>query len=136
MNRYIKKVEWCDARHLYLAVPLTDNIHVYCVDYMPYEELPIVGLASLEVSDAVNEGLRIWTSKLTATLPERPDVPNTAISLRLTATDGTVYLMGFGKRPHPKITVSDMHPSNASGLCACCFQAELKGPIPTLTLCS
>lgn len=136
MNKYIKKVEWCNARHLYLAVPLTDNIHVYCVDYMPYEELPVVGLASLEVSDAVDNGVRLWTSKLTATLPERPAVPDTAVSLRLTAVDGTVFLMGLDCRPHPVVTIDDRHPSNASGLCACSFQALLKGSMPALVLCS
>lgn len=136
MNKYIKKVEWCNARHLYLAVPLTDNIHVCCVDYMPYEELPVVGLASLEVSDAVDNGVRLWTSKLTATLPSRPAVPNVPKSFRLTATDGTVYLLGLSERPYPVVTVKDDHPAVTKGICACTITAVLSGPVPALMLCT
>lgn len=136
MNRYIKKVEWCAARHLYLAVPLKDNLQVYCIDYMPYEELPIVGLASLEVSDNVEKGVRIWKSELSMTLPSRPSVPDVPMSFRLTAVDGTIYLMGLSDRPHPVVTVKDNHPAATSGKCACAMTAVLNGPLPALMQCS
>lgn len=136
MLRYIKNVEWCDARHLHLAVPMIDNIKVYCADYMPYEPLPVVGLASLEVSDDIENGVRVWTSKLSLTLPDRIASPDYPVSFRLTAVDGTQYLMGLSNRPHPVVRFDDKHPSTASNQCACIMNVILKGPIPTLQFCS
>lgn len=132
MIRFIKKVEWCDAKHLHLAVPLPDNISVYCEDYMPYRELPIVGLASMEVADKVDNGRRVWTSKVSATLQERPSVPNTPMSIRLTAIDGTKYIMGLSSRPHPVITVQDKVSESTTGLCSCVFMATMEGAMPIL----
>lgn len=132
MIRFINKVEWCDARHLHLAVPFPDNITVYCEDYMPYRELPIVGLASMEVSDKVDNGARIWTSKVSATLQSRPEVPNTPMSIRLTSVDGTRYIMGLSSRPYPVITVQDNVAESTTGQCSCLFMATMQGPMPIL----
>ena len=132
MIRYINKVEWCDARHLRLAVPMTDSLTVYCRDYMPYQKIEIVGLAELEVSDSVDNGVRVWTSKLAAVLPCRLPTPANPVSLRLTATDGTRYILGLSNRPYPTITFSDKHPSGLEQPCSCVMNAVLKGPIPAL----
>lgn len=134
MIRFIKKVEWCEAKHLHLAVPLPDNISVYCEDYMPYRELPIVGLASMEVADKVDKGRRVWTSKVSATLPSRPSVPNAPMSIRLTAVDGTQYIMGLSSRPHPVITVQDKFPDSPTGQCSCIFSATMQGSMPILRI--
>lgn len=136
MNKYIAKIEWCPARHLSLATPMPDNLRVYLTDYMPYEELCIVGLASLEISDEIVSGVRVWTSKVVATLPERISAPDAAVSLRLTAVDGTQYIMGLSDRPHPVVAFDDKHPSSPSGQCACAISAVLKGPLPALIICS
>ena len=132
MITFIKKIEWCDAKHLHLAVPLPDNISVYCEDYMPYKSLPIVGIASMEVSDKVDNGYRIWTSKVSATLQSRPSVPNTPISVRLTAVDGTKYIMGLSSRPHPVITVQDKCADTLGGKCSCTLIVTMQGAIPIL----
>ena len=132
MIRYINKVEWCEARHLRLAVPMTDNLTVYCADHMPYQKIDIIGLAELEVADSVDNGVRVWTSKLSAALPCRLPTPSTPVSLRLTATDGTRYLLGLSNRPYPTITFSDKHPSGVGQPCSCVLNAVLKGPTPAL----
>ena len=136
MIRFINKIEWCDAKHLHLAVPLSDNISVSCVDYMPYQELPIVGLASMEVSDKVDNGCRVWASKVTATLQTRPSIPKTLVSIKLTAVDGTQYIMGLSERPHPVVTVQDKCSGTPNGQCSCTWTATLQGPIPILKLYS
>ena len=132
MLRYINKVEWCAAKHLHLAVPMVDNLTVYCADYMPYEPLPMIGLAELEISDAMENGVRLWSTKLVLTLPERISSPSNPFSFRLTATDGTQYILGLSERPHPIVTFSDKHPNGANCQCACTMNVSLKGPIPAL----
>ena len=134
MIRFIKTIEWCDARHLHLATPLPDNLSVFCTDYMPYKTLPIVGLASMDVSDKVDSGCRVWTSKISATLQDRPSVPTMPKSIRLTAVDGTQYIMGLSERPHPVITIQDSCSDKASGQCCCTLNAVMVGPIPILKL--
>lgn len=132
MIRYINKVEWCEARHLRLAVPMTDNLTVYCEDYMPYQKIEIVGLAELEVSDSVDNGFRVWTSKLAAAMPCRLPTPSSPMSFRLTATDGTRYILGLSSRPFPTVTFLDKHPSGLGQPCSCTMNVVLKGPIPML----
>ena len=136
MIRYINKVEWCDARHLHLAVPMADNLTVYCADYMPYEYIPMVGLASLELSDKIEAGIRVWTTKLSFVVPERLAHLTNHVSFRLTSVDGVQYIMGLSDRPHPIIGIDDRHPSSPTNQCACIVNATLIGPIPALRLCS
>lgn len=134
MVRYIKKIEWCAARHLHLATPSPDNLSVFCTDYMPYKTLPIVGLASIEVSDKVDNGCRKWTSKLSCLLQVRPSVPQEPMSFRLTAVDGTQFIMGLSDRPHPIVNIHDACADRPGGQCDCTLTATLNGPIPMLKL--
>ena len=102
--RHICKVEYCAAYHLKSAIILPAQAKALVGEPMPWQELPIVGLASLEVTDEVENGVRIYTSKLTATLCKSFLHPKRPSAFRLTDVQGKQYLLGTAKSPYPLIS--------------------------------
>lgn len=134
--RYITRLDTCPANHLRTAVPLIDGTHLYAPSYIPWEPLCISGLAGLEVTDAVEDGVRTVTTKLTATLAERCALPKGPVGFRATAADGTQFVIGLSERPHPVITIGDSHPARASSTCACTLTATWESPFaPLIIVC-
>lgn len=125
--RYITRVDLCPARHVSHARPLPDGVHVYMPSYVPWEPVCIEGLASLEVTDAVEDGVRTFTSKLSVTLSERPAMAAGPVVYRLTCADGTQLLLGTAARPYPTATVTDTHSARPSDTCACTLTATWTG---------
>lgn len=132
--RYITHVDVCPANHLRLAHPLQDGVHFYAPSYIPWEHVCISGLAGLEVTDEVEDGMRTYTSKLTFVSEERSALPAGPVAFRLTAADGTQFVMGSAERPHPVITISDSHPAKASSVCACTYTAQWQSPFAPLII--
>lgn len=117
--RYIHKIEKVAAKHLRLLQVMPDGLHAFMTAYVPWQVVPIVGLASLEVSDENVDGVRTYASKLTATLKERPLPDAEPMAYRLTQTDGRRWLLGSAERPLPLTTITDTHPDRAAEKCAC-----------------
>ena len=62
----------------------------------------MVGLASLETSEAVEKGVRKHTAKLSATLcGGRLALPSCPLAYRLTCVNGRQYLLGTADPPFP-----------------------------------
>ena len=101
---YIKKIEYCAAYHLKRAIILPAQAIALVREPMPWQELPLVGLASLEVTNEVDNGVRIYTSKLTATLCKPFLHPKRPSTFRLTDVQGKQYLLGTAQSPYPLIT--------------------------------
>ncbi len=134
--RYINRVDMCPARHLHLVRPLPDGVHAYAPDYVPWESLCISGLAALEVTDNVEDGVRTFTSKLTLTLADRPALPNGPVGFRLTTTGGEELLLGLAFRPFPTVALSDSLPSKPASACACTLTATWEGShAPMIIVC-
>ena len=113
MLRYIRKIELCAARHVRTATPLPDGLSVRLPDWAPWQPLPTVGLSSLQVTEELQNGQRIYTSRLTATLPAR-FVPEQRTALRLTDVQGRQLLVGLAERPYPLLTQEDILPERPS----------------------
>ena len=113
MIRYIRKIEICHARHVRTATPLPDGLSVRLPDWAPWQPLPTVGLSSLQVTEELQNGQRIYTSRLTATLPAR-FVPEQRTALRLTDVQGRQLLVGLAERPYPLLTQEDILPERPS----------------------
>ena len=112
--RHICKVEYCAAYHLKSAIILPAQTKALVREPMPWQELPLVGLASLEVTDEVENGVRIYTSKLTATLCKSFLHPKYPSAFRLTDVQGKQYLLGTAHNPYPLISQTESVGENAS----------------------
>lgn len=97
--RHIKKIEYCAAYHLRRAIILPAQSQALVQEPMPWQGLPLVGLASLEVTDEVENGVRLYTSKLTATLCKQFQHPTRPSAFRLTDVQGRQYLLGTALQP-------------------------------------
>lgn len=115
---YIKKIEYCAAYHLKRAIILPAQAIALVREPMPWQELPLVGLASLEVTDEVENGVRIYTSKLTATLCKPFLHPKRPFAFRLTDVQGRQYVLGIVQLPFPLVTQTDNIPDTPSSATA------------------
>lgn len=131
--RYINKIEKAAAKHLAMLQIMPDGVHAFMPSYVPWEVVPIVGLAGLEVSDERADGVRVFTSKLTATLADSPMADAEPMAWLLTQVDGSKLLLGCAERPMAIATTTDTRPCcremrlHPNGECrACSFFACLK----------
>lgn len=111
--RYIRKIEYCAAYHLKRAIILPAQAIALVREPMPWQELPLVGLASLEITDEVENGVRIYTSKLTATLCKSFLHPKRSSAFRLTDVQGNQSLLGTDQSPYPLISQTESIGENA-----------------------
>ena len=102
-------VEPSDALELYRALSFGE---VYA-EPKAVEELALSGLAELEVTSYYEEKELLYSIKLTAALTERPEslarksyIVQTVLGQRL--------LFGFGRRPYPQPSLTEIFPSNPS----------------------
>ena len=112
---YIRKVEFCLAKHLKRAIILPAQSRALIKDIMPWQELPTVGLASLDVTEEVERGTRTTAAKLSATLCKSVILPTAPLSFRLTDVQGRTYLLGTAENPHPLMTFAKNVAENPSG---------------------
>ena len=113
MLLYIHKIEYCEAKHLKSAIYLPDHFKVILKEVMPWREVPIVGLAALETGDELDNGVRLHTQKLTATLETEYVFPVSSSVFLITAVNGTHYLIGTTDAPFPLIQQNTILSSNA-----------------------
>lgn len=103
---YIRKIECCEAYHLRRAVILPAQATALVHEPMPWLELPIVGLASLETTEEVDKGVRITTVKLQAKICRSVTLPASPLSFRITDVHGKTFLLGTADAPHPVVAIS------------------------------
>lgn len=110
----IVKVEWIlSPRHMRNLV-LPDDHRVLLRYYRPFHALCLDGLAQVEVSEAVEDGSRLTTVRLTAHTTEDFHVDNRRLCWRVTTVDGRQYLIGLDEQPWPVATVADAYPDKAT----------------------
>ena len=113
MLLYIHKIEYCEAKHLKSAIFLPDHFKVILKEVMPWREVPIVGLVALETGDELDNGVRLHTQKLTATLETEYVFPQSPTVFLITAVNGMQYLIGTADAPFPHIQQNTVLSSNA-----------------------
>lgn len=109
--RHIKKIEYCAAYHLKRAIFLPTQNRALVRGPMPWQEIPIVGLAQVETTEEVENGMRLSTTKLTATLCQRFQLPTRPLAFRLTDVRGNQYLLGTAESPYPLVKISSIRSS-------------------------
>lgn len=110
----IVKVEWIlSPRHMRNLVLLDDH-RVLLQYYRPFHALCLDGMAQVEVSEAVEDGSRLTTVRLTAHTTEDFHVDNRRLCWRVTTVDGRRYLIGLDEQPWPVATVADAYPDRAT----------------------
>ena len=114
--KYIKMVETIDASQLASCTFFSKGVKL--VDSLPFVPLCTFGLSTFEISEKVESKNRVFHHSLKAKLSERIDVGNRKLCFRLTAVDGSQYMLGSDSRPYPVIGQSDSHPSDAGQSCA------------------
>lgn len=113
--RYIRKIGYCAAYHLKRAIILPAQAIALVREPMPWQELPIVGLASLDFTEEVEKGTRTTTAKLSAKLCKSINLPISPLSFRLTDVQGRTFLLGTAESPHPLVTFAKNVAENPSG---------------------
>ena len=86
-------------------------------DVAPWRTLPIVGLAALETTEEMENGVRLHTTKLSATLEETFVFPERPIAFLASSVNGIRFLVGTAQRPFPLITQNTILPSNSAENC-------------------
>lgn len=109
----INKVEFIEARYLSNMVLLGNN-EVSLQYWRNFIELCLVGLADVEVSQAVDNGSRLTTIKLTARTTSDFAVDNRRLAWRITTVTGDQYLIGTTEQPFPVTTVANDFPDKAT----------------------
>ena len=115
MLLHIHRIDCCEAYHLASAIVLPETASVLLREPMPWKQLPMVGLATLETSEEVKKGVRTHSAKLTATLcGGRLALPSRPLAYRLTCVNGKQYLLGTADPPFPLTTQEVKIPGNAA----------------------
>lgn len=115
MLLHIHRIDCCEAYHLASAIVLPETASVLLREPMPWRQLPMVGLATLETSEEVKKGVRTHLAKLSATLcGGRLALPSRPLAYRLTCVNGRQYLLGTADPPFPLTTQEDKRPGNAA----------------------
>lgn len=122
--KYINKVEMIDAE--YLASSTFFSKGVKLAEPLSFEPLCTIGLSTFEISDKVECKNRVFHSSLKAMLPSRLDIGNRKLCFRLTAVDGSQYMLGSDSRPYPTIGQNESHPSDVGQSCAVMLEATWK----------
>lgn len=135
MLLHIHRIDYCEACHLVSAIVLPETASVLIREPIPWQRLPLVGLASLETSEAVEKGVRKHTAKLSATLcGGRLALPSHPLAYRLTCINGRQYLLGTADPPFPLTAQEVKMPSNAAETSAVSLVASLQSLFPVLKI--
>lgn len=130
----IREVSMIDAHDLanLTVIPGTGVLLNY---WRPFVDLHVVGLAQCEVSSAVENGSRVYTTRLSANLAAYPAVDGRDLCFMITAVDGERYLIGMSEKPFPVVNTGFSMPDRASDRSGCTISVEYKdtwGLLPVL----
>lgn len=134
MAKYINRIDFCSASLLTSMLVFPPSQDAVITGDAVWKEIPIADLGSLEVSEELEDGQRIFTSKVTAVLCSEFEVPTAPIALRLTLTDGSQVIVGTANRPYPETILSISRGNKASEQSAQTLQTTWKAPCPALNL--
>ena len=135
MHSYIAHIHRAPAQHIRTMYPAPDNIHIIPTgQYIPWQPICQSGLASLEVTDELQDGTHIYTTRLTFLTPERIPIPTQPQAYKLTLTDGRTLILGTDQRPHPLHTITDTREDKATGRAAVTNLITHTSPIPPLII--
>lgn len=97
-----------------------------------FAELPLVNLASMEISSKVENKSRLFTTSIKALLSEHFDIANRKLAYLVTTVLGDRYLVGTDESPFPVSNTTDTFPDKASDTSGCTLSVEYTDSIGLL----
>ena len=135
MLLHIHRIDCCEAYHLASAIVLPETASVLLREPMPWKQLPMVGLATLDTSEEVKKGVRTHSAKLSATLcGGRLALPSRPLAFRLTCVNGRQYLLGTADPPFPLTAQEEKMPGNTAENSAVSLVVSLQSLLPMLKI--
>lgn len=105
----INRVEFIETRYL-SNIMLLSNSEVTLQYWRNFNELCLVGLADIEISQAIDNGSCLTTVRLTARTTSDFDVNHRRLAWRVTTVEGDQFLIGTTEQPFPVTTVANDFP--------------------------
>lgn len=133
MIRNIKKIEWVKLTNPATLAILPGKAKVFLQGQI-CTKVNIVGLASMQVTENMKNGIRLYTTKITATLPARLPHDSNPKAVKLTDVLGKKYLVGLSSAPYPLITQEDKFADKASEKSACTLSITLTSSYPAMEI--
>lgn len=134
MLRYFTRIEACRARHIATATVVPRSAAILLTEPAAFIRLPLVGLAEVEDQESEEDAATLHTIRLTAALRCRPELPEGPYVFRLTAADGSRWLMGSPRRPFATTLMKDTHPARTTEAAAVSLTATLTHTLPLLRM--
>lgn len=116
----IKMVEQCPASFMQSTVRIF-NQGIFLKTNTRFEKVDIIGLASVEVTDKIENKQRLYTTKLVFKTLHDPDFHKEQSCYRLTSVTGKQYILGTKERPYTlfnSVGVIPNSPEDKTG-CTC-----------------
>ena len=109
---YITRLERCAARHLRRAHIVGDTAIVR--DPMPWRDMRLCGLASMESETEEDEGVTTVSTTLTARLRTDIALKDEPQIFRLTTAGGEKFLLGGTRQPYAAMAKANYYPESTS----------------------
>ena len=100
--------------------------------FLAFEKINVNVPAHCEISDAIEDGERIYTSKLSFKAAE--GIPKERVAFRITAADKSQYLIGTDEKPFPIVLSKANLPGSFSETSQTEYEVTWKGLLPALQL--
>lgn len=113
-KKFINKVEVIEADCI-KKTNIIDDWYIVVDSDGDFTVLDSIGLSQIDISDKLDNKVRLYTMKLTVVTLERFHVGNKKYVFRVTTVTGEKYLIGTETRPYPIITNSETYPNEPAG---------------------
>lgn len=127
----INRISFIEARRL-RNITVIPGRGVMMNYWRDFAELPLVNLASMEISSKVENKSRLFTTSIKALLSEHFDIANRKLAYLVTTVLGDRYLVGTDESPFPVSNTTDTFPDKASDTSGCTLSVEYTDSIGLL----
>lgn len=114
----IKKVERCPASAMLNAEEVFDRC-IFLKECDSFEQVPIIGMASVEITDKLENKQRMFTTKLVFKTADSPGFEKDMYCYRLTSVSGKSFMLGTKSRPYSLFNSSEVIPGAPSDKAGC-----------------
>lgn len=115
---HIKTIEKCPVSEIESSIQVLDDA-IFLKESSGFEKLDIIGLASVEVTDKVDNKQKVFNSKLVFKTGLRPELDSGHFCYRLTSVSGQQYLLGTKERPYTVFTATESYPGAPADKSGC-----------------
>ena len=135
MTLYITHLYYMPAHHAHLFTHRPELRLTHCADYMPWTEIPLHGLASIEETEEWQASVPIYTHTLKATPRSQAELhPTKQYVYRLLTADGRSFLLGTHQRPYPRAGQTLTIPGRPSEPATLALTVTLSSTLPLMEI--